>query len=280
MMRLKSHAAMESEFRTLAKSDCSCREHLASLRWPDGPWCPWCKGKAPWPLLKGGYKCRACKREFKVTTRTLFADSRIPLRQWYHLIWGMVFKRSGFHSSAGFRREFLASKQGVTAWRTQQKLRRLIVPDDTPLNDEVEFQVTSLVSRGGKRHPALVFVQRSHSRRGKVRVVRASQATPAEIEKVIRHQVSPNATLFGADWTGYESLTSDGYELNTGDAELKRVTAVVAALQQYFREDHQGAIREAQMDDYLKEFVFGINREGSRKPLVMLEKLLRRAIAM
>ena len=200
MMRLKSHRVVESEFRSLAKSDRACREHLASLRWPKGPRCPWCQAEEPWPLSQPGYKCRACKREFKVTTGTLFADSRIPLRRWYHLIWGMVFKRASFHSSAAFKQAFLASpsKNAVTAWRTQQRLRQLIVTDDAPLSDEVEFQVTTLASRGGKRHTVLVFMRRSHNRRGTVRMVRAANASCDEVEKVIRHQVSSTATLFGA----------------------------------------------------------------------------------
>lgn len=71
------------------------REHLESIRWPDGPYCPHCgeaeaitkmRGKSHRPGL---YKCRSCVKPFTVTVGTLFERSKVPLHKWVlatHLI--------------------------------------------------------------------------------------------------------------------------------------------------------------------------------------------------
>jgi transposase-like protein len=70
------------------------REHLESLRWPDGPWCAHCgslnvkrlEGKSYTP---GALYCRDCRKKFTVAIGTLFERSHIPLHKWvlaFHLM--------------------------------------------------------------------------------------------------------------------------------------------------------------------------------------------------
>src|ERR1700689_5845776 len=69
-------------------NDDAAREHLESLRWPNGPICPHCgvvdnavalNGKSTRP---GVYKCRDCRQPFSVTVGTVFEHSKIPLNKW------------------------------------------------------------------------------------------------------------------------------------------------------------------------------------------------------
>lgn len=64
------------------------REHLESIRWPNGPVCPHCgvvdqatelKGQSTRP---GVYKCKACRKPFSVTVGTVFERSKVPLNKW------------------------------------------------------------------------------------------------------------------------------------------------------------------------------------------------------
>ena len=76
-------------------NETKARQHLESLRWPDGPYCPRCGeaenvkrlgGKAG---EKGQVMCNACRKKFTVTVGTLFERSHIPLHKWvlaFHLI--------------------------------------------------------------------------------------------------------------------------------------------------------------------------------------------------
>lgn len=64
------------------------REHLESIRWPDGPVCPHCgetervrrlEGKSHRP---GAVQCNACRKQFSVTVGSVFERSKIPLNKW------------------------------------------------------------------------------------------------------------------------------------------------------------------------------------------------------
>jgi transposase-like protein len=64
------------------------REHLENLLWPHGPACPHCgvigeatlmKGKSTRPGL---HKCKACRKPFTVTMKTVMERSKIPLSKW------------------------------------------------------------------------------------------------------------------------------------------------------------------------------------------------------
>lgn len=68
----------------------SARELLEKLRWPNGAACPHCGGADPYrlnpkptskaPVRKGVWKCKACRRQFTVTVKTVFEHSHVPLQ--------------------------------------------------------------------------------------------------------------------------------------------------------------------------------------------------------
>src|SRR5688500_14059393 len=70
----------------------AAREFFEKLRWPNGVACPHCGGTDPYTLTpkttskkpgrKGLYKCRACRKQFTGTVKSVFEDSRIPLSKW------------------------------------------------------------------------------------------------------------------------------------------------------------------------------------------------------
>ncbi len=82
------------------------REHLESLRWPEGPYCPHCGNADPERVTKmqgkshrpGVYQCNECKKPFSVTVGSVMERSHIPLHKWV----------MGFHLMA-------ASKKGVSS---------------------------------------------------------------------------------------------------------------------------------------------------------------------
>ena len=52
--------------------------------WPEGPVCPHCGGVDAYDCrrLKGAprFRCRACVKDFSITSGTLFASHKLPLR--------------------------------------------------------------------------------------------------------------------------------------------------------------------------------------------------------
>src|SRR5690606_36475065 len=70
------------------KDEDKAREHLETLRWPNGPVCPHCGGEGGYPIQTarraGLYKCKKkeCRKQFTVTVGTVFERSKIPLTKW------------------------------------------------------------------------------------------------------------------------------------------------------------------------------------------------------
>jgi transposase-like protein len=89
------------------------REHLETLRWEHGVYCPHC-GNADEATLRrlegkshrpGLYQCNACRQHFTVTVGTVMERSKIPLAKWV----------LGFHLMA-------ASKKGMSAHQLHRML--------------------------------------------------------------------------------------------------------------------------------------------------------------
>jgi transposase-like protein len=77
----------------------TARKYLESIRWPNGPACPWCRGTnivviPPNPNHKvrsGLYQCRPCHRQFTVTVETPMHQTKLPLQKWL-LTWWLLTK--------------------------------------------------------------------------------------------------------------------------------------------------------------------------------------------
>lgn len=141
------------------------REHLESIRWPDGPECPHCglinatalKGKKH---RKGLYQCNACREQFSVTVGTVFERSKVPLHKWLlanHLI---VSSKKGISAHQLHRMLGVTYK---TAWFMMHRIREAMKSTPTgPMGGEgrtVEADETYFgrdkskpVSRMGIRH--------------------------------------------------------------------------------------------------------------------------------
>ena len=68
--------------------DTAAREHLESIRWPNGPVCPHCGGTERNVRLQGAATrpgvifCGDCRTQFTVTVGTVMERSKIPLHKW------------------------------------------------------------------------------------------------------------------------------------------------------------------------------------------------------
>jgi transposase-like protein len=91
----------------------AAREHLESLRWADGVYCPHCGNADEGSIHKlagkshrpGLFQCNACRQHFTVTVGSVMERSKIPLCKWV----------LGFHLMA-------ASKKGVSAHQLHRML--------------------------------------------------------------------------------------------------------------------------------------------------------------
>lgn len=112
------------------------REHLESIRWPDGPVCPHCgvvdsayelKGKAHRPGL---FKCKDCRKQFSVTVGTVFERSKVPLNKWLSATHFLTSGKKGISSHQIHRSLGVTYK---TAWFMTHRIRCAMETNDTDL---------------------------------------------------------------------------------------------------------------------------------------------------
>jgi transposase-like protein len=113
----------------------AAREHLESILWPDGPFCPHCgetenltklKGKSHRPGL---HVCNSCRGHFTVTVGTVLERSKIPLSKW---VLGFQLMAS---SKKGVSAHQLHRMLGITyksAWFMAHRIREAMRPVGTP----------------------------------------------------------------------------------------------------------------------------------------------------
>ena len=107
----------------------AAREFLEKLRWPNGAACPHCGGADPYKLVarkesaktrKGLYKCRACRKQFTVTVKTVMEDSRIALSKWLLALHLLASSKKGMSAHQLHRMLNISYK---AAWFMAHRLR-------------------------------------------------------------------------------------------------------------------------------------------------------------
>ena len=112
----------------------AAREHLEAIRWPDGPYCPFCGqdetvkplgGKSMGP---GWYHCSACREKFTVRVGTVYERSKIPLHKWLLATHLLCASKKGMSAHQMHRMLGLTYK---TAWFMAHRIREAM-KDDAP----------------------------------------------------------------------------------------------------------------------------------------------------
>ncbi len=75
-------------------------EHLAKIRWPEGPVCVHCQSKKVYTLKVAStkrvvLKCATCRKQFSATVGTIFERSHIPLNKWFMAFQLMASSKKG-----------------------------------------------------------------------------------------------------------------------------------------------------------------------------------------
>lgn len=85
---LSRNAKTLSLVQVLRMTDAEAETAFAKCRWPEtdgAPVCPHCSGHDAYDCRRGKaprYRCRSCKKDFSITSGTLFASHKLPLRMY------------------------------------------------------------------------------------------------------------------------------------------------------------------------------------------------------
>ena len=138
------------EFFQFFPDEEAATEWFEKQRWPGEMYCPHCgvvgnvaqvKNAKPMP-----WRCRECRKHFSVRTKSVLAESPIPLQKWLMAAYLMSASRKGISSVQ------LAKHLGVTqktSWFLEHRIREAYAKVGGLLGPEVELDEVYI---GGKEH--------------------------------------------------------------------------------------------------------------------------------
>lgn len=260
------------------------REILEQIRWPNGPTCHHCgsveaykiQGKATSkkPARKGLYKCKHCRKQFTVTTNTIFSDSHIPLDKWLMAIYLMCSSKKGISAHQLHRTLEITYK---SAWFMAHRIRYAMgqKPLADMLSGTVEVDETYIGGKSkGKRGrgavnktPVVSLIERN----GRKRSFKLERVNANSLKAVIRSEVAKESSIMTDSFKSYTGLNTEfgSHEVvNHGLKEYVRGNAHVNTCESSFALLKRGIhgsfhhVSTKHLDRYLDEFDF---RWDSRK---------------
>src|SRR3989475_8349634 len=144
-------------------ADEASKDYLAGKRWPDGACCPRCGAKEKVYALKARPFHWLCKNaecggrngyRFSVITRTIFEDTKVPLKLWFKVGYLMLTAKKGI-SALQIHRVIFGEESGSdyhTSWYMCHRWRAAMRGDAFPLSGQVEIDEAHIGGKDRNRH--------------------------------------------------------------------------------------------------------------------------------
>ena len=268
----------------------AAREHFEAIRWPDGPYCPYCGqtdtvkplgGKSMGP---GWYHCKDCRKKFTAQVGTIYERSHIPMTKWLHATHLMCASKKGISARQLHRMLGLPYK---TAWfmahRIREGMREL---NPAPVGGEgrtVEADETVIGGKErnkhkSKRNPknigavgkeiAFSVVERG----GKVRSTHVTSVNAKTLRPIMTAQIGRNSFLM-TDAAGQYRIIGPAFAghdtVNHGIGEYVRGDAYTNTIEGYFSILKRGIagtyhhVSQQHLKRYLTRFDFRYNERSA-----------------
>ena len=249
-------------------------EHLAKIRWPEGPICVHCQSKKIYTLKVAGttrvvLKCATCRKQFSATVGTIFERSHIALNKWFMAFQLMASSKKGMSAHQLHRMLDITYK---SAWFLAHRIRHVMkqTPFGGKLGGIVEADETYI---GGKakgrgnidnKIPVFALVERG----GKVRSFTMPLVTSVNLKRAIHEHVEKSATLMTDEFIGYKKIGKDFTEhhtVNHSEKEYVRGNVSTNTVEGYFSLLKRGLtgtyhhVSARHLHRYLDEFNFRYN---------------------
>ncbi|MCY4428893.1 MAG: IS1595 family transposase [Rhodospirillales bacterium] len=263
----------------------AAKRWFEAQRWPDGVRCAHCqsdrvsacKNAKPMP-----YRCKDCRKHFSVRTKSVMAESPLPLRKWAFAIYLCATNLKGV-SSMKLHRDLRIAQS--SAWFMAHRIREALEGDDGVFSGPVEVDETYI---GGKRknmpakkRKALAEAGIGRGTAGKAVVAGAKDRTTGQVtarviedttkptlQGFVRDTAAAGATLYTDEHGSYTGMPEYRHEaVNHSVGEYVRDMAHTNGMESFWamlKRGYQGTFHhfsEKHLQRYVNEFA---TRQGLR----------------
>lgn len=264
------------EFDAQFPTDDACRNHLFSLRYPDGFRCPQC-GHDGFYVIRSRHllQCQAptCRHQSSLTVGTILEKSRTPLRKWFWAIFLASHDKRGISALALAREIHVTYK---TAWAMLHKIRHamdtreksyllggIVEVDETYVGGPGEHPKRG---RGTHKTPALVALSlRPDGKPGYLRMKVVEDVKRETIATFLKEPVEQEAILVNDGFRAYRvigearaALTMK-FDLENNPDHMKWLHRAVSNAKTFLLGTYHG-IKGKHLQAYLSEYTYRYNR--------------------
>jgi transposase-like protein len=215
-------ATMETRFNTLEgftgffNNEQACQTFFEAVRFRDGEYCPFCGHRTIYRFKDGRFRCGGCKKDFSIKTKTIFGESKIPLRKWFLAIYLLTSAKKGVSSVQ------LAKQVGVTqktAWFMDHRIRKAMKQNPGQLFGIIEADETYVGGKqknkhrnkqvgcsGGRNTEVKTPVFGALQRGGGIRAEAVPDSRMRTLESQIVKHVKFGSTVHTDEWVGYDRV--------------------------------------------------------------------------
>lgn len=206
--------------------DNECRKHLEEMLWADGkPICPHCKNKKDLyrHAKRNIFTCSSCKKQFSITTGTIFHGTHVSLRKWFVTIYLFTTHKKSISAHQLAKDIHVTVK---TAWHMIHRVRTAIQSKDfgVPMKEKVtvdesmwgqksrniHYRIRPKYNQGRKgEHKLKIFTMVEDS--GRAKSVLVKDFSGYTLKNIIYNYVEKGTTIQSDEYRGYNGLSNNGY---------------------------------------------------------------------
>lgn len=204
------------EFRKQYPSDAACLDKIFQMRYGNITRCPHCKQETTFRRVttRRCYQCRKCYEQFYPTAGTIFEKTRVPLSDWFYIIFLFSTTRNGVSAKE------IERLLGVTykcAFRMGHQIRKLFetIPQDK-LKGFVEFDESwvggSQANAVSRQVPPQKMVFGLVERLGSVRAFHVKNIKAESLIPLIQSHVDKQSWVYSDENPTYVQLEKLGFD--------------------------------------------------------------------